>query len=183
MILKGYEIRQAVPDDVTVLPEVERNAATLFLPYLDELGLTSEMLTHVNSIADFEAAQQAGHLWVAVEPNGQIVGFAMVLEISGYAHLEELDVLPTYGQRGLGSALVKTVCNWAKVAGYPAVTLRTFRDPPWNGPFYLGQGFQVIESSQLSAEHVELETSEERHGLRTKYRITLIYPTVKLNGG
>jgi hypothetical protein len=44
--------------------------------------------------------------------------------------------------------------NGLPEAGYPAVTLRTFRDVPWNGPFYLRRGFAVVDSAALSPGHV-----------------------------
>jgi len=177
MIPMGYEIRLAVPDDIPSLPEVERRAGNLFEAVREETGLTDDILTRVNSIEDFQKAWQAGHLWVAVEPTGRVVGFALVLEIGGYAHLDELDVLPSHGRRGLGSSLLDTVCSWAGKAGYTAVTLRTFRDVPWNEPFYRCRGFRVVDSSQLSGEHVELEAAERQRGLRTDLRVTMTYPT------
>jgi len=175
MIPDGHEIRRAVPEDIVFLAEVERKAGTLFETYPDETGLTDDILTRVNPIGNFQRAQEAGHLWVAVAPKGQVVGFALVLEIGGYAHLDELDVLPSHGRRGLGSALLDAVCSWAVETGYPAVTLRTFRDVPWNGPFYGRRGFHVVDSSQLSAEHVELEALERQRGLRPGFRVSMKY--------
>ena len=173
MLPQGYDIRSALPEDVQVLPEIERTAGLLFKSCSGELGLTDQIFAHVNSVETFGKAQQAGHLWVAVAPAGDIIGFALVSEVCGYAHIDELDVLPSYGRQGIGSALVATVCSWAKDAEYPAVTLRTFRDVPWNGPFYQRQGFRVTDSSTLSSEHVGLETSERQHGLRTDLRVTM----------
>ncbi|MBW4457630.1 MAG: GNAT family N-acetyltransferase [Nostoc indistinguendum CM1-VF10] len=54
----------------------------------------------------------------------------------------QIDVAPEHGQRGIGSALVGTVCTWAKQQGYRIVSLSTFRDIPWNAPFYSKLGFQ-----------------------------------------
>jgi GNAT superfamily N-acetyltransferase len=130
-----YQIRRAAPEDVSVLPDVERMAGTLFDTQLAATGLTDDVVAHVNSVEDFERAREAGRLWVAVAADGQVVGFALVLDIAGYAHLEELDVLPAHGRRGAGSAMLEAVCAWAAAAGYPAITLRTFRDIPWNAPF------------------------------------------------
>jgi len=45
----------------------------------------------------------------------------------------------------MGRALVNAVCGWAVVNGLPAVTLTTFRDVAWNGPFYAGLGFREVE--------------------------------------
>ena len=57
-----------------------------------------------------------------------------VLNIAGFAHLDELDVLPSAAVvRVSESALLAAgVAPWANTAGYPAVTLRTFRDVPWS---------------------------------------------------
>ena len=172
-----YEIRRAVPEDVVFLPDVERMAGTLFDTHLTETGWTDDLVAHVNSIEDFQKARDAGRLWVAAAAEGQVVGFALVLEIGGYAHLEELDVLPAHGRRGVGSALLNAVCAWAGAAGYPAMTLRTFRDIPWNAPFYRRRGFDVVDSSQLSDEHVEIEALERKRGLRTDLRVSMKYST------
>jgi GNAT superfamily N-acetyltransferase len=177
MIPTGYDVRRAISEDMAVLPEVERRAGNLFDTYPGETGLTDDMLARGTSIDRFERARETGHLWVAVAPKGEVVGFALVVEIGGCAHLDELDVLPSHGRRGVGSALLDAVCSWAVEAGYPAVTLRTFRDVPWNAPFYGRRGFHVVDSSQLSAEHVALEDSERQRGLRTDLRVSMKYST------
>ena len=97
----------------------------------------------------------------------------MVLEIGGFAHLDELDVLPAYGRKGLGSALLDAVCTRAEQAEYPAVTLTTFRDIPWNAPFYWRRGFRAVVPSELSNEHVQIVVSEERRGLRSDLRVMM----------
>jgi len=73
------------------------------------------------------------------------LGFASVGEVDGAAHLWQLSVLPSAGRQGRGTALVSAVCDWAGRAGYGAVTLTTFRDVPWNAPFYARLGFEVVD--------------------------------------
>src|SRR5262245_20825163 len=178
----AYDIRLAVPEDVAVLPEVERLAGLLFKTYVGDLGISEEMYEHANSVETFAGAQRAGRLWVATAAEGGLVGIALVTEIEGYAHLDELDVLPSHAGQGIGSALLATVCAWAKKAGYSAVTLRTFRDVPWNAPFYQSRGFRIVESARLSAAHVRLEASERQRGLRTDLRVTMAYETAGPEG-
>jgi GNAT superfamily N-acetyltransferase len=173
----GYDIRQAAPKDVAVLPDIERPAGLLFKTHAGDLGIPDEMYEDPNSIETFAAAQKAGRLWVAAASGGEIVGFALVVDIEGYAHLDELDVLPPHGRRGVGSALLARVCSWAKEEGYPAVTLRTFRDVQWNAPFYQRRGFRIVDSAALSAAHLGLEASERQRGLRTDIRVTMAYET------
>jgi GNAT superfamily N-acetyltransferase len=168
-----HEIALAAPDDIAVLPEVERLAGLQFKAY-PELGIPDEMYSEPNSVKTFAAAQRAGRLWVA-RADRQPVGFALVVDVDGFAHLDELDVLPRYGGRGIGTSLVATVCRWASDASYPAVTLRTFRGVPWNAPFYQKRGFRVVESHTLSAGHVALELMERQRGLRTDLRVTMAY--------
>ena len=175
MNAQRYEVTEAAPEDVALLPEIERIAGLQFKASAD-LGIPDEMYDTPNPVETFAAAQRAGRLWVARAASGEPVGFALVTEIERYAHLDELDVLPTYGRRGIGSTLLAAVCSWARDAGYAAVTLRTFRDVPWNAPFYRRRGFCVVESETLSAGHVALERSERQRGLRTEARVTLACP-------
>jgi GNAT superfamily N-acetyltransferase len=60
------------------------------------------------------------------------------------AHLEQLSVHPGYGGHGIGRALLRAACTWATDQGYPELTLATYRDVPWNGPFYASEGFTEI---------------------------------------
>jgi GNAT superfamily N-acetyltransferase len=175
--LPGYKIRLATPEDVTALPEIERLAGLLFKTHPDDLGIPEALYEEPNSVETFAAAQAAGRLWVATTASAELVGFALVVELSGYAHLDEIDVLPLHGGQGIGSSLLAAVCAWAKDAGYPAVTLRTFRDIPWNAPFYQSRGFRVVHSAALSSAHGELETLERVRGLRTDRRVTMAYDT------
>jgi GNAT superfamily N-acetyltransferase len=170
-----YRIRLALPDETALLPSIERRSARLFENCFGETGLTPEALAHVNSVESFDQAQRAGRLWVAVSPLGDLVGFALVFDVGGLPHIEELDVLPEHGGRGLGSRLLKEVCLWAREAGYPKVTLSTFRDVPWNAPFYQRRGFRVVEPAELSEQHVQLVRSEKARGLRTDLRVVMEY--------
>ena len=62
----------------------------------------------------------------------------------GGAHLAQLSVQPDHGRRGLGRALLRAACEWALGHGYDELTLTTYRDVPWNGPFYASEGFVEI---------------------------------------
>ena len=177
MTSSAYRIRTANPVDVADLPAIEQQAAQLFTDRLDALGLTVDDLNHVNSVTDLALACQAGRLWIAESEIADLVGFALVLDFGNYAHLDELSVVPDHGQRGVGSALLRQVCDWATGTGYRAVTLRTFRDVPWNEPFYQRRGFCIIDSAKLTSRHVELEQAEQQRGLRPDLRVTMIYLT------
>jgi len=80
----------------------------------------------------------AAVVFVAGEPP---IGFVTVEVVDRAAHVWQLAVLTSMQRRGVGRALLAAVCDWARDQGYKAVTLTTFRDVPWNGPFYEKLGF------------------------------------------
>jgi GNAT superfamily N-acetyltransferase len=163
-----YKIRLADPQDVPLLSEIERAAERLFAG----LDLVQD-LHHTVPLAELERAQKAGRLWVAAGPDGQPVGFALATVVDGLGHLDELDVHPEHGRRGLGAALVETVCAWAKSAGFEAITLSTFRDIPWNAPFYTRLGFHILTEDELTKGLLRLREAEVEWGLPISERVMM----------
>jgi ketosteroid isomerase-like protein/GNAT superfamily N-acetyltransferase len=140
----GYDVRRARVEECAALPAIEREAAALFAGSDLEAGVRRD----VTSLEDFRAAQAAGRLWVALAPDGALVGFALADLLDGHLHLDEIDVRPAHGRRGVGSALVGAVATAARRMETPAITLTTFRDVPWNAPFYARLGFRVLDPNK-----------------------------------
>ena len=112
-------------------------------------------------------------MWVALADDVP-VGFAHVELIeANVAHLAEVDVHPDHGRRGLGAKLVLEVCNWAAANGYAAVTLTTFRDAPWNLPFYARLGFDVLSPEHVSASLRAIVEDETCRGLDPSRRVVM----------
>jgi GNAT superfamily N-acetyltransferase len=128
----GPTIREASRDDFTRLREIEREADTMFA----EVGIGP-----FSDSDDEDHLARAAVVFVAHDPP---VGFASMGIVDGMAHLWQLAVLPSSGRRGLGTMLVASVCDWSRSHGFDAVTLTTFRDVPWNGPFYEKLGFRPL---------------------------------------
>jgi GNAT superfamily N-acetyltransferase len=164
-----YEIRQANSQDIPTLPEIERAAGRLFAG----LDLVQDLENHTVPLEELARAQKAGRLWVATERRDQPVGFALVTVVDGLAHLEELDVHPDHGRRGLGTALVERVCEWAKREGFAAITLSTFRDLPWNAPFYARIGFRALAEDELTEGLLQLRETEAERGLPIAERVVM----------
>ena len=163
-----YRITLARPEDLPFLPAIEIAAARLLAGHAPE-----SVLTEATSHADLEEAQRLGHLWVAIADD-RPVGFAHVeVLVPGIAHLEEIDVHPEHGRRGLGSRLVKAVCEWARTAGYQSVTLTTFRDVPFNMPLYARLGFEVIPPGEIPASLLSIIDDETRRGLDPTRRVAM----------
>jgi len=173
IMIPGYTIRLARHDEVERLPDIERRANSLFTSNAADLGLPAGRVPPVSSIDTLERANQDGRLWVAADAEGTTVGFALVIELGLFAHLEEMDVLPEHGRQGVGSALLEAVCEWAFTRGFSAVTLSTFRDVPWNAPFYAQRGFVTLGPSDQPPELVRIVEMERRKGLRTDLRVIM----------
>jgi len=165
----GYSIRLANAQDLALLPHIEREAAGRFEPY----GLAEVMGTVVGSAEDFRAACAAERLWVAADAQDHPVGFALAGVVGDCAHLDELDVLPQHGRRGLGAALVRAVHDWAIRQGFPAVTLTTLDNIPWNRPFYERLGYRVVDPADMPEPLRRLLTAEIARGLPGENRVAM----------
>jgi GNAT superfamily N-acetyltransferase len=154
-------IRPARADELVLLPALESAADTVFEP----LGIGP--LPGPGSVADFAAALV---VLVAHDPP---VGLCRIDAAGNGAHLEQLSVHPDHGRRGVGRALLRAGCAWAAAHGYRELTLATYRDVPWNGPFYASEGF--VESGPVDdwlVAHGRLpeEPVMFRHGVRVLMR-------------
>jgi GNAT superfamily N-acetyltransferase len=150
-------VRIAGARDYDRLEEIENRADELLIDFVRPDNW------EVASRGD-EKAAMPGFVFVASEmPDGDAVGFVQVLEIAGLAHLEQLSVVPEYGQRGIGRALVRAALVEASRRGYLSISLRTYADVPWNAPFYATCGF--VESDPATAFHRSLIETEGRRGL------------------
>jgi predicted N-acetyltransferase YhbS len=120
---------------------------------------------------------QAGPVWVAIDRDNVVVGYAIAREVDNTLYLQQIDVAPEHGRRGIGSALVKTVCDWAKQQAYAIVSLSTFRDVPWNAPFYSKLGFCHVEEAELTTGFQQIRLKELEAGLPISDRV-MIYCTL-----
>jgi GNAT superfamily N-acetyltransferase len=165
-----YHVVLARPRDLPLLPSIELAAARLLAGYAP-----SSVLNETTSQFALRKARRAGRLWVVLYGD-EPVGFAhVVVHEDGVAHLEEVDVHPDHGRRGLGRRLVQTVCAWATSHGFEAVTLTTFRDPPWNMPFYARLGFEPVAAHAVSVALRSVIDDEQRRGLDPERRVVMRY--------
>ena len=128
------EVRVAQEADLAELADIDERAEVIFRVAGHELPRLP--------FNDDELRDAALVLVVEDPP----VGFAWVGEVDGNAHVRGLSVLPSAMRRGYGSSLLEAACDWAAEHGYPAMTLTTFADVPWNAPFYAARGFVVDDA-------------------------------------
>ena len=122
-------IRPVRPDELPLLPPLEAAADTLFEP----LG--------IGPLPGPSTPQQFGAALVVLVAGEPPVGLCRIDAVGDLAHLEQLSVHPDHTRRGLGRALLRAAVEWAASHGYGELTLCTYRDVAWNGPFYASEGF------------------------------------------
>lgn len=164
-----YVIELAAPTQIAALAAIELSAATLFRGW----DVPDAIMRETTPPSVLRAAQACGLLWVAVDRDGDPLGFTYVEATPNRVHLEELDVHPDWGRRGIGTALIREVERWAVANGRRQLSLTTFRDVPWNAPFYQRLGFETIAAADLDADLAERLEAEARRGLDPARRVAM----------
>jgi GNAT superfamily N-acetyltransferase len=155
------DIRTASPEEFDLLRQLELEADQLF----ETVGIGP----FTNSEEENHLATAAVVLVTGTPP----VGFASVEVVDGIAHLWQVSVHPDASRQGRGRALVEAACDWARSNDYSAVTLTTFRDVPWNGPFYAKLGFHRVDELSpglLAIRQHEQAIGDDDFGVRIAMR-------------
>jgi N-acetylglutamate synthase-like GNAT family acetyltransferase len=157
--------------DIPAVQEVERDAGTRFAN-CDDPRIARCANDAVFTSAELTEFIEQGRALVATD-DGVVVGFIVVDIIGGCAHIDEVAVTTSAGRRGHGAALVAAAHHWAVQRGLPAVTLTTFRDVPWNAPWYAKLGFREIAEQEWTAAIRDLREAEQRNGLAKELRVVM----------
>lgn len=164
----NYQIRLANADELLALPAIERAAGKQFvefgMDYLDNITVSMETLIE---------SQKSGHVWVITTDVAEAVGFAVISADETRIHLEEIDIEPAHSRQGLGKALIDAICDWGRSAGFMTISLSTFRDIPWNAPYYDRLGFKVVPESEMTESYCDVREAEAEIGLPVSQRVIM----------
>jgi GNAT superfamily N-acetyltransferase len=161
-------IRPARPDEVPALQLVEARAASRF----GDIGLPAIAALPVTERAILAEGIRDGRVFVSVDSDDVVVGFAIVEIVGDAVHLREIDVVPEAISNGRGTALIEHVAAWARARGAARVTLTTFRDVPWNAPYYARRGFRVLDEP-LPPHLARQRQLEREHGIDMAPRVAM----------
>ena len=164
-------IRPARADDLEQLPDIERAAGEPFRL----LGMAAVAEDDPPAVGELAAYQQDGRAWVVTDDAGQPVGYVLVDVVDGCAHVEQVSVHPRHARQGLGKRLLKTAEQWARQAGFAAMTLTSFTDVPWNCPYYERLGWHRLGQSDLTPGLAAIRKHEADRGLDHWPRVAMRY--------
>ena len=152
-ITAAATLRLTEERDIPLLPAIERSAAQAF-----------RQIPALAWLAESEVISPERHR-LFLETDHSLLAVA------------EIAVHQAWQGRGIGRMMLEQVIETARQAAYPAVTLTTFRDVPWNAPFYTRLGFSMLSERRLLAGLAAKRELETEHGLppetRCAMRLTL----------
>lgn len=169
--MTDWSLRLARPGDAELMPAIEAAAARKFAADPD--------LGDLDPDDTWEAPEllrliRKGHCLVT-HVGEQMVGFLASEPFRRELHIWEMDVLPVFQGRGIGAGLVRACLIDASNSGFKAVTLTTFRDLPWNGPFYARLGFEEVTALDAHPRLAGELANEVDDGLPAERRCAMIH--------
>lgn len=162
-------IRAARRDELEKLREIERAAGSIFR----ELGMDAIADDEPPSTATLAGLQAAGRAWVSTDDADEPVAYLLMQVINASAHIEQVSVHPRAARQGVGRALIETAASWARDNGFKALTLATYRDVPWNGPYYERLGFQIFDDAHITPGLRRLRAEKAAAGLDRWPRVVM----------
>ena len=118
-------------------------------------------------------ALENGFSWVATTLSQTCVGFLTAEVIEDDFYIKEISVDEMHQKKGLGSKLFKSAFAEAKSLGFETTTLTTFKDVPWNAPYYERLGFVILKSPTLPSYLQEILHKEAAAGLPLERRCAM----------
>lgn len=162
-------IRAARVDELEGLRGIEFAAGEIFRSCGMDAIADDEPLT-VTELALF---QTRGGVLVFADASDVPVAYLLLGHLDGNAHVEQLSVHPSHARRGLGGQLLDAAESWAQAEGLAWLTLTTFRDVPWNAPYYRRLGFEPLDPDMLDGGLRGIVECEGLVGLRQWPRIAM----------
>jgi predicted N-acetyltransferase YhbS len=159
--------RFAGQPDVDAIRTIEFEAGQRFFS-VDMAGIADAPPMDLELVARKIAARE---IIVAVDADATCMGFVMFEPQPARIYVQELDVLTSHAGQRIGAALIEQVAQLARAQRLPQLILSTFREVPWNAPYYRRLGFRDIEEAELDAALIERRDAHIARGLDESKRV------------
>ncbi|WP_028932724.1 GNAT family N-acetyltransferase [Pseudonocardia spinosispora] len=165
-------IRTAREDELPLIREIERASGA---PFRD-VGMAQIADEEPMSLADLTHYWSAGRAWVVTFDDDVPVGFLLAEPVDGHLHIAQISVHPDAAGQRLGSALIDYLDRRAAEAGVDELSLTTYLDVPWNGPYYRTLGFAELPEAEWGEGLRAIRRMEREAGLDTWPRLVMVRP-------
>lgn len=167
---EDWHLRLARPGDADQMPAIEARAGKLFDTVEGLAGLAGQ---HTVPVERLQRYIRKGHCLVA-HVGERMAGWLANEPFGRELHIWEFNVDPDFQQQGIGTGLLRACLIDAVNSGFKAVTLTTFRDVPWNAPFYTRLGFEEVTALDAHPRLAGELAVEVDHGLPADRRCAMI---------
>jgi GNAT superfamily N-acetyltransferase len=164
-------ISPAAQEDAVAMPDIERSSGEAFRQITDLAWIADDSVT---SQARHEELIGLGAAWVSRDASNVLTGFLTAEVRDDTLHIWQMSVRSDHQRKGIGRNLIQAAENWARSKQLVALTLTTFRDVPWNAPFYASCGFQDVNPNSYPMLNATLE-AEQQAGLPIEQRCAMIW--------
>ncbi|MEU7632277.1 GNAT family N-acetyltransferase [Nocardia sp. NPDC049220] len=154
-------IRPATTADLRALQDIERAAGVPFAA----LGMTAVAEDEPPALDTLRAFQRAGRAWVWADAADHPIGYLVLDLVDGIANIDQVSIRPAFARRRIGKRLIDQAVRWAAAEGMAAITLTTFTEVAWNGPYYERLGFRFLRMDEETPGLRALRAAERAHGL------------------
>ena len=164
-----FSIRPTTIADTALLPAIEQDAGQRFRD-IPELAWIAD--GPVIALENHQQFVGRGMSWVAQADN-RPVGFLLAEAQEKSLFIVEISLHRVCQGKGLGRKLMAYMQEWASQRHFSELTLTTFRDVPWNAPWYARMGFEVLPEASLSAMLRQKLMQEVAHGMAYESRCAM----------
>lgn len=171
-------IRPADPAEVDQLPGLEVDSYARYVEVSMEAVATADQ----PSIGDLRSALEEGLLLVA-ECDLQVVGFMTCRVVDNTMYVAAVNVRPRFAHRAIGANLLVAAEQLARDRDLERMSLTTFADVPWNGPYYSRLGWTVLPDAQMPEGLAVIRARQRDAGFEQWPRQTMVKKLESRNAG
>ncbi|MCC6919295.1 MAG: GNAT family N-acetyltransferase [Alphaproteobacteria bacterium] len=125
-------------------------------------------------MASHGAEHAADDSLIVSETSDGLAGYVALSIVDGLAHVCEIDVDPRFAGQNIGRALMLAAEDWARGRRLEALSLSTFIDVPWNGPWYGRLGYEPYPAGAWGPGHRAIWQGQVESALDTTKRWMMI---------
>ena len=170
--------RFATPDEAEAVRAIEYDAAQRFA----NIGMVGIADAQPMDAAFVRRKIEASEIVVAVNGSARCVAFVMFAPLATRFYIEELDVLSAWAGHRIGAALLEQVDRLARAAGARQLVLSTFREVPWNAPYYRRLGFRIMDAASLDKKLRAIRAAHVARGLDESKRVFMCRDVATADG-
>jgi len=161
--------RRCRVDDHERVSTIERASGALFR----SIGMAAVADDPPISSLDFErfVVDRGAFAWMI---DGKLVAYMLLEQVDDAAHIEQVTVHPENARQGIGAHLIAVADSWAGERHLSRVTLTTFRDVPWNAPYYARLGFRIFPQRLWGPKMETRMDVEGARGLNAWPRVAMV---------